>query len=105
MRDAMRYGVGGILVSGLLLAGLAGCDANTKRVEQYKDAGVSSRNDAPAEVGTMPDGFSNWASKCDGPNRVYTVFHYNNDKESGGDVAGSIAVVPNDPRCTGAAKG
>jgi hypothetical protein len=79
---------------------LAACGSDSKTVEQYKDAGVSSRNDAPAEVGTMPDGFSNWASKCDGPNRVYTVFHYNNAKDTGGDVAGAIAVVANDPRCT-----
>lgn len=40
----------------------------------------------------MPDGFSNWASKCDGPNRVYTIYH-------GDQKYGSIAVVPNDPRC------
>jgi hypothetical protein len=88
-----------IAIAAASLLALVGCGTGSKRVEQYKDAGVSSRNDAPAEVGTMPDGFSNWASKCDGPNRVYTVFHYNNDKDTGGDVAGSIAVVANDPRC------
>lgn len=42
----------------------------------------------------MPDGFSNIASKCDGPNRVYVVFHSDS-------AYGSVAVVANDPRCTG----
>lgn len=45
----------------------------------------------------MPDGFSNLASKCDGPNRVYVIFH--NDS-----AYGAVAVVANDPRCTTGSK-
>jgi hypothetical protein len=70
---------------------LSGC---AKANEPFKDAPTSGRNDSPAEVIEMPDGFSNLASKCDGPNRVYVVFH-------GDSKYGTVAVAPNDPRCTG----
>lgn len=73
------------------LLALSGC---AKASEPFKDAPRGSVNDSPADTGTMPDGFGNWASKCDGNNRVYTLFH--SDSAYGG-----IAVVPNDPRCTG----
>lgn len=70
----------------------AGCD---KYNEPYRDAPrTNTSNVAPAQVITMPDGFNNLASKCDGPNRVYVVYH-------GDHTYGSVAVVPNDPRCTG----
>jgi hypothetical protein len=71
----------------LLLTGCGG-----KALEPFKDAKVNGRNDAPATIGTAPDGFGNWARKCDGPNMVYTLFH--SDSPYGG-----IQVVPNDPRC------
>lgn len=74
-----------------MLAG-AGC---AKFTEPFKDAHVSNRNTGPATVGTMPDGFNNWAAKCDGTTRVYTLYH--NDAKYGG-----IAVSPNDPQCGGA---
>jgi hypothetical protein len=65
-----------------------------KAEEPFKDAKRGETNNSPADTITMPDGFNNVASKCDGPNRVYVVFH--------SDAAyGSVAVVPNDPRCTG----
>jgi hypothetical protein len=54
---------------------------------------VSNRNNDPAVVGSMPDGFGNWAAKCDGPNMVYTLFHQDS-------AYGGISVVPNDPRCS-----
>lgn len=76
-------GVGG---TGLL----ASCSG--KLTERFKDAPVQSRNDGPAHIGTMPDGFGNWAAKCDGTNMVYTLFHQDS-------AYGGIAVVPNDPRC------
>jgi hypothetical protein len=79
---------------------LAACGSDSKAVEQYKDAPISSRNEAAAVVGTMPDGFNNWAAKCDGPNRVYTIFHFKTTKDAADGAYGSIAVVPNDPRCT-----
>lgn len=69
-----------------------------KANQQFNDAGrTATENDGPAQVISMPDGFSNLASKCDGPNRVYVVFHNNNPY-------GSVAVVANDPRCTSGAK-
>jgi len=71
---------------------IAGCSA--KQLEPLQDSQINERNMAPATVGSMPDGFSNWAAKCDGPNMVYVLFH--------SDAAyGSIDVVPNDPRCEG----
>ncbi len=80
--------VGGILLIGGLLTS---CSWD-KFSEPYKDARRGSTNDKPADVITMPDGFSNAASKCDGPNRIYVVY-------KGDERYGSIAVVPNDPRC------
>lgn len=70
---------------------LAGC--SDKANEPFKDAPRHGTNSAPAEVIEMPDGFSNIAGKCDGPNFVYTAFH-------GDHTYASVAVVPNDPRCT-----
>ncbi|MBL7487151.1 hypothetical protein [Frankia sp. AgW1.1] len=81
---------GAVVAAGVIALSAAGC--MDKVTEPFKDAGVSGRNNAPAEVGTMPDGFGNWAAKCDGPNMVYTLFH--KDAAYGG-----IAVAPNDPRC------
>ncbi|MDI5965812.1 hypothetical protein [Streptantibioticus silvisoli] len=75
---------------------LAGCSAD-KTAEPFKDSPRNGTNNNPAEVITMPDGFNNIASKCDGPNRVYVTYH-------GDDKYGAVAVVPNDPRCTTAAK-
>lgn len=72
-------------------AGAASCD---KTNEPFKDAARSGNNNAPAETGTMPDGFSNWAAKCDGPNMVYVIFKSNSNY-------GAISVVKDDPRCTG----
>ncbi|MFG1872188.1 hypothetical protein [Micromonospora arborensis] len=74
-----------------LTAVLSGCGG--KFTEPFKDAPRSKNiNSAPADTVTMPDGFSNVATKCEGPNRVYVVYH-------GDKPYGSIAVVANDPRC------
>lgn len=77
------------LALGLLI--LTGCGG--KATEPFKDSPTEpDRNNSPAQIGEMPDGFNNWASKCDGPNRVYVTFH--------GDAAyGGIFVVKDDPRC------
>jgi hypothetical protein len=77
------------LVAGLTLSG-----CSSKSLEPFQDAPRAGTNSAPADVVTMPDGFSNVATKCDGPNRVYVVFH-------GDSTYGALAVVPNDPRCAG----
>ena len=73
-----------------------GCSLGSNKSQQpYKDAPRSnSVNRQPMDVIEMSDGFSNVGAKCDGPNRVYVLFH-NNDKYGG------LAVVANDPRCTG----
>ena len=83
---AIAAGLGAVAV-----LALAGCSTD-KATEPFKDAPRSGTNNGAAEVITMPDGFNNVASKCDGPNRVYVIFH-------GDDKYGAIAVVPNDPRC------
>jgi len=72
---------------------LVGCGYSVdKATEKFKDAPRGGMNDGPADIITMPDGFSNVSSKCDGPNRVYVIFH-------GDSTYGSVAVAPNDPRC------
>jgi hypothetical protein len=83
-------------VVGLIL-GLAllatGCSVG-KATEPFRDAPRGTTNSAPMDIIEMSDGFSNLGSKCDGENRVYVVYH-------GDSLYGSVAVVPNDPRCTG----
>lgn len=81
----------------LILAGAAlfggACNTGLNKItERFKDAPRGATNDGPADIITMPDGFSNVSSKCDGPNRVYVVFKSNS-------AYGSVAVAPNDPRC------
>lgn len=80
------------LAAGLILIG-AGCE---KTVEPFRDAPRGAVNDKAADFLTFPDGFSNVATKCDGPNRVYVIF-------KGDEPRGSIAVAANDARCTGRA--
>lgn len=80
---------------GLIGLGAAGCAS--KLTEPFHDAHRGATNSQPADVGTMPDGFSNWADKCDHGNRVYTLFHSDS-------AYGAISVVPQDPTCKGAAQ-
>jgi hypothetical protein len=82
------------LMLGLVVAvGVAAC--GDKGTEQFRDAPRGADlNNEPADILTMPDGFSNVAHKCDGPNMVYVIFHENRPY-------GSVAVAPNDPRCKG----
>ena len=62
-------------VLALSVATLTGCGLGGKVTEPYQDASIGNRNNEPADVGTMPDGFSNYASKCDRPGiRVYVIF-------------------------------
>ncbi|MDF3303301.1 hypothetical protein [Streptomyces tropicalis] len=86
-----RLAIGGAVVATLMLT-LAGC--GDKFAEPFKDAPRSGKdNGAPMDLIRMADGFSNVGVKCDGPNRVYVVYH-------GDNKYGSLAVVANDPRCT-----
>ena len=87
-RRDIAAAVAGALISGAAL-GLGGC---AKYNEPFKDAPVSGRLSNPAVIGEMPDGFSNWASKCDrSGHRVFTTYH-------GDHPYGAIAVIA-DPSC------
>lgn len=74
---------------------LAACNSGwEKTTEPFKDAPRGDDVVGEANVGNMPDGFSNWAAKCDGTTRVYTIYHSNSPY-------GGIAVSPNHPKCGG----
>lgn len=77
-----------VAVTGIMAA------CTDKSLEPFHDAPRGVTNDEPADIVTMPDGFSNVATKCDHGNRVYVVFH-------GDGTYGSISVVPDDPTCAG----
>jgi len=80
------------LAIGAVVALPAACGGN-KFTEPFKDAPRSSvTNNNPADTVTMPDGFSNLATKCDHGNRVYVAYH-------GDSAYASIYVVANDPTC------
>jgi hypothetical protein len=68
---------------------LAGC---SKATEVFNDAPINSKNDLPADVYSMPDGFSNVASKCDGKgHRIFVAYH--------GDSAYAAIAVIDDATC------
>lgn len=90
MHRTMKRIAAAVAVAALAVVTLAGCTGKVS--EPFKDASRGASNSGPADTITMPDGFSNVAAKCDGPNRIYVVFH-------GDNPYGDIAVVPNDPRC------
>jgi hypothetical protein len=85
MRRSWRVGL-----ALLAVAVLTACSQKDR--EPFRDASVSDRNESPARVLTFPDGFSNVAAKCDGPNMVYTAF-------KGDANRASLSVVAGDPRC------
>ncbi|TDD37834.1 hypothetical protein E1287_07180 [Actinomadura sp. KC06] len=73
-----------------VLALASGC---AKMTEPFNDAPIKSKDDSAAEVYSMPDGFSNVATKCDRHgNRIYVVYH-------GDNPYGALNVVPQDPSC------
>jgi hypothetical protein len=76
----------------LLLAIVAVSACSDKQRERFNDAPRGETNADPADIFTMPDGFSNGSTKCDHGNRIYVVFH-------GDSNYGAIAVVPQDPTC------
>lgn len=89
--------VGAVALGGLALVTTLGACSN-KSQQVYNDAPRTAvQNGAPATVGNMPDGFSNWARKCDGPDMVYVLYH-------GDGAYGGISVALNDPRCAGGNK-
>jgi hypothetical protein len=69
---------------------LSGCSAMT---EEWNDAPVQYKDDGPARIHSMPDGFANFADKCDGfGHRVFTTRSTSN----GG---GKAVAVIDDPNC------
>ncbi|MGW4894567.1 hypothetical protein ACWEQL_20175 [Kitasatospora sp. NPDC004240] len=91
-----RRAAAAVVTTAALVLGAAACDKpGTKAQQPFMDAPKSGQvNDKPMDIVEMSDGFSNIGAKCDGRNRVYAIFH-------GNDKYGSLAVVPNDLRCTG----
>ncbi|MER5615982.1 hypothetical protein [Streptomyces sp. NPDC002215] len=90
-RNRRRIAYGTVIAATLALV-LVGC--GDKFTEPFKDAPRSHKeNGAPMDLIRMSDGFSNVGSKCDGPNRVYVLYH-------GDNPYGSLDVVKDDPRCT-----
>jgi hypothetical protein len=70
---------------------LAGC--GDKYTQPFQDSGRTSVvNNAPVDIITDADGFSNASTKCDHGNRLYFVYH-------GDSPYGAVAVVPKDPTC------
>lgn len=79
------------VIAGAAIAALflSGCSSMT---EPWNDAPVSYKDDGPAVIHSMPDGFANFASKCDGfGHRVFTT--------RGGEKAGKAVAVIADPKC------
>ncbi len=85
-----------VLSAAAVLALTAGCGID-KAAEPFRDAPVAGHDDRPADIINLPDGFSNVATKCDGPNRLYVAYH-------GDSGYAAVAVVAGDPRCTKAAQ-
>lgn len=81
--------IGGVVASTVVLGA-----CSQKEIEPLRDAPTAQRNTDAADVISMPDGFSNVATKCDHGNRVYVVF-------KGTNTYGAISVVPHDPTCGG----
>jgi hypothetical protein len=83
----------GLASTTLVFVGLFSAGCGAKYTEPFKDAPRSGVvNNEAADLITMPDGFSNAATKCDHKNRIYVVYH-------GDNPYGTIFVVPNDPTC------
>jgi hypothetical protein len=89
-----RGKIAGLAALGVLGVGLlTGCGAGNKFTEPFNDAprtGIQNGN--AADIVTMPDGFSNLATKCDHGNRVYVAYHADSPYAS-------VFVVPADPTC------
>jgi hypothetical protein len=76
----------------VVLGGVATTGCLNKTTEPWNDAPISRKDDSAAVVYSMPDGFGNVASKCDGyGHRIFTLYHA--DSSYGG-----VSVV-DDPAC------
>jgi hypothetical protein len=87
MSTRIRIATAAALAAAVAL-GTAGCGTSgTKAQQPYMDAPKGTINKQPMDIVLMSDGFANIGSKCDGPNRVYVIFHKD-------DKYGSVAVAP-----------
>jgi hypothetical protein len=89
-----RTAITATIAAGIAVLILAG---GAESCESTQDAGVNNRETGPADLINFPDGYSNVAHKCDGPNMVYVIYHGN--FVEGPKPYGSVAVVAGDPRC------
>ena len=80
------------IVAGAFIVALTASGCSQKAREAFRDAPRAATNNEPADVVTMPDGFSNLATKCDHGNRVYVAF-------KGDQNRAAVAVVAEDPTC------
>lgn len=71
--------------------GLSACDPVGKATEPFKDAERADTHNNPADVVTMPDGFSNISTKCVDGIRYSVLYHADNPY-------GSLSTVV-DPNC------
>lgn len=83
-----------VLVPAVIASALLFGACTDKATEQFNDAGRGETNSDSADIVTMPDGFSNLATKCDNGNRIYVAF-------KGNDNRAAISVVAADPTCGG----
>ncbi len=82
----------GLALAAVAVLTLTACEG--KYAEPWNDSPRSPiTNEAPADIVTFPDGFSNAATKCDHGNRIYVIYHFDSPY-------GSLAVVPSDKTCT-----
>ncbi|MGW0575799.1 hypothetical protein ACWD25_07470 [Streptomyces sp. NPDC002920] len=62
-----------VIAVGAALAALS-LSACSSMTEGFNDAPVEYKDDGPARIHSMPDGFANFADKCDGfGHRVFTT--------------------------------
>lgn len=81
------------VVGALAAALLSGCDWGNHSSDNSPSV---QQPTGPATLIKFPYGFRNVTAKCDGPNMVYSGSAGVDDS-----LPPSIAVVANDPRCTG----
>lgn len=81
--------LGGVLV--FTFVGATSCESFNEPFNDAKRTDVT--NGGPADIVTFPDGFSNWSTKCDHGNRLYSAYH----GDTGPWAAGMI--VPKDATC------
>lgn len=80
-----------IAAAAVTVVAASGC---ARAMEEFRDAPIGRRDDSPADVINMPDGFSNLATKCDPYTKGVRVYV---TKNSGGHARAAVAVT--DPNC------